>query len=59
MTDPINFRYQSFVAVSGNPSVKVPILDDVLSPHEQDFYPTTSLDENSFEFELQTDGNVY
>ena len=39
-----------FVAVSGNPGVKVPVVDDVLSSHEQEIYPTTSLDENSILF---------
>ena len=41
-----NFRYQPFVAVSGNLGGKVPIVDDVLPSHEQEIYPTTSLDEN-------------
>ena len=59
MTDLNNFRYQHFVAVSGNPGVKVPVLDNVLSSNEQEIYPTTSLDENGNEFEFQTDGNVY
>ena len=54
-----NFRYQSFVAVSGNLGGKVPIVDDVLSSHEQEIYPTTSLDENCIEFEFQTDRNYY
>ena len=36
----------SFVAVSGNLGRKVPVVDDVLSSHEQEFYPVTSLDEN-------------
>ena len=31
----------------------------MLSSHEQEIYPTTSLDENSIEFEFQTDRNVY
>ena len=39
--------------------MKVPIVDNVLSSHEQEIYPTTSLDENSIEFEFQTDRNVY
>ena len=47
MTDLNNFRYQSFVAVSGNPGVEVPVVDDVLSSHEQEIHPTTSFDENS------------
>ena len=59
MTDLNNFQYQPFVAVSGNPGVKVPVLDEVLSSHEQEIYPTTSLDENSIEFEFQTNRNVY
>ena len=54
-----NFRYQHFVAVSGNLGGKVPIVDDVLSSHEQEIYPTTSLDENCIEFKLQTDLKYY
>ena len=54
-----NFRYQPFVTVSGNLGGKVPVVDDVLSSHEQEIYPTTSLDENCIEFELQTDRNYY
>ena len=54
-----NFRYQPFVAVSGNLGGKVPVVDDVLSSHEQEIYPTTSLDENCIEFEFQTDRNYY
>ena len=34
-------------------------MDGVLSAHEHEIYPTTSLDENSIEFEFQTDRNVY
>ena len=54
-----NFRYQPFVAVSGNLGGKVPAVDGVLSSHEQEVYPTTSLDENCIEFEFQTDRNYY
>ena len=54
-----NFRYQPFVAVSGNPGGKVPVVDDVLSSQEQEIYPTISLDENCIEFEFQTDRNYY
>ena len=39
MTDLINFRYQHFGAVSGNPGVTVPVVDDVLSSLEQQIYP--------------------
>ena len=54
-----NFRYQTFVAVSGNFGRKVPVVDDVLSSHEQETYPTTSLDKKCIEFEIRTDGNYY
>ena len=54
-----NFRYQPSVAVCGNLGGKVPIVDDVLSSHEQEFYPNTSLDENCIEFQFQTDRNYY
>ena len=54
-----NFQYQRFVAVSGNLGGKVPVVDDVLSSHEQEIYPTTSLDENCIEFEFQTHRNYY
>ena len=53
------FRYQPFVAVSGNHAEKVPIGDDVLSSHEQENLPTTSFDENCIQFEFQTDRNYY
>ena len=59
MKDLKNFRYQHFVAVSGNTGVKVPVVENVLSSHEQEIYPTTSLDENTIEFAFQTDRNVY
>ena len=54
-----NFWYQPFVAVCGNLVGKVPVVDDVLSSHEHELYPTTSLDENCMEFEYQTDRNYY
>ena len=47
------------MAVSGSVGGKVPVVDDVLSSHEQQIHPTTSLDENSIEFEFQTDRNNY
>ena len=59
MTDQNNFRYQLSVAVSGNPGVKAPVVYNVLSSHEQEVHPTTSLDENSIEFDFQKDRNVY
>ena len=59
MTDQNNFRYQPFLAVSGNAGGKVPVVDDVLSSHELEIYPTISLEEISIEFEFQKDRNVY
>ena len=49
------FRYQAFVAVSETHGGKVPVVDDVLSSHEQEMYPTSSLDEKCLEFVFQTD----
>ena len=54
-----NFRYQPFVAVSGNLGGKDSVVDDVLSSHEQKIYPTTSIVEDCIEFEFQTDRNYY
>ena len=51
------FSVPTFVAVSGNLGGKVPVVDDVLSSHEQEIYPSTSIDENCIEFEFQTDRN--
>ena len=55
----ISFQYQPFVAISENLGEKVPVVDDVLSSHEQEIYPTTSPVENCIEFEFQTDRNFY
>ena len=52
-------RYQLFFAVSEKHGGKVLVVDYVLSSHEQEIYPTTSLDENSMDFEFQTDRNYY
>ena len=53
------FRYQAFVAVSGNLGGKVAVVEDVLSSHEQDIFPTTLFAENCIEFKFQTDRNYY
>ena len=45
--------------VSGNLGWKVPVVDDIMSSHEQRILPTNSLDENSIEFAYQTDWNSY
>ena len=54
-----NFRCQPFVAVSGNIGGKLSNVADVLSSHEQEIYPTTSLDENCIEFEFLTEPKNY
>ena len=54
-----NFGYQPFVAVARNLGRKVTVVGDVLSSHEQETYPATSLDEICIEFEIQTDLNYY
>ena len=46
------------MAVCGNHGGEVPVVDDVLSSHEQEIYPTSSYDENGIEFKVQTDRNV-
>ena len=45
--------------ISGSLEGKVPVVDDVLSSHEREIYPTTSLDENIIEVKLKTDRNYY
>ena len=54
-----NFRYQTYVAVSGSIAGKVPVVYDVLLFHEQEICPTTSIDERWLEFEIQVDRNCY
>ena len=55
----IIFRYQPFVALFWNPGLKVAVVDNVLSSHVHENYPTTSLDGNSIEFEFHIDRNVF
>ena len=47
------------MAVSGNLRGKVASVNDILSWHEQENCPTTSLDENCKRFEFQTDRSCY
>ena len=47
------------MAVSGNLGGKFPIVEDVLSSHEEEIRPTTLMDENCIEFEFQTDRNYH
>ena len=48
-----NFRNQPFVAVSGNPGVKVLVVDNVLSSHEQDFFPLLLLMKTALSFNFK------
>ena len=54
-----NLRCQPFVEISVNLGGKVTVVDDVLSFHEQEISPNTSLNENCILFEFQTDRNYY
>ena len=54
-----NFRYPPFLAVSWSLRGKFPVVEDVLSSHEQEIYPITSLDETCGELEFQSDRNLY
>ena len=47
------------MAVPGNLGGKVSVVDNALSSHEQEIYPTTSFYENCIECEYQTDRNYY
>ena len=47
------------MAVSGNLGGKVRVVDDDLLSHEQEIYPTASVDENCIELEFKTDRNFY
>ena len=47
------------MAVPGNLVGKIPVVDDVLSSHEQKINPSTSLDDNCIEFEFQMNRNYY
>ena len=54
-----SFRYQPFLAISGNRGRKLVAVEDVLLSHEQGTCRTTSLDENWNDSEFQTDWNYY
>ena len=54
-----NCRYQLSEAVSGSLGGKNSVVDEFWPSQEQEFHPTTSLDENCAVFETQTDHNCY
>ena len=45
--------------MSENPVVKIAVVDNVLSSHEQETYSVISVDWNSFQFQFKIDRNVY
>ena len=46
------FLYQTLTAFPESLGGKIPLVDDVLSSHEQDLYPTTSLNQNCTRVEI-------
>ena len=38
---------------------KLPVLEKKFSSYTQEVFPSTSVDESSFEFEFETDRNIY
>ena len=52
-----SFRNQTFVADSGKLGMKISVVDDVLSSHQQQICPTTLFYKNYIEFEFQADWN--
>ena len=48
-------RYQPFEPVSGNLEGIVPVVEDVLSTHEQQIYPNACIE---FEFRADRNNNV-
>ena len=55
-----HFRYGAFTNSSLEIFVKkVPVLETIMSSYTQEVFPSTSLDESSIEFEIETDRNLY
>ena len=53
-----HFRYGAFTNSSLEIFDKVPVLETIMS-YTQEVFPSTSPDESSIEFELETDRNLY
>ena len=58
-TNDSNFRYGHFTNSCLEIFDKIPVLEPIESSHVQEVYPSTSLDESSFEFEFETDRSIY
>ena len=54
-----HFRYGAFTNSSWEIFDKVPVLETIMSSYTQKIFPSTSLDESSIEFEIETDRNLY
>ena len=54
-----HFRYGASTNCSFEIFDKVPVLETIMSSYTQEVFPSTSLDESSFEFEFETDRNLY
>ena len=53
------FRYVAFTKSSLEIFDKVPVLETIMSSYTQEVFPSIFLDESSFEFEFETDRNLY
>ena len=54
-----HFRYRAFTDSSSEIFDKIPVLETIISSYIQEVFPSTSLDESSFEFEFETNRNLY
>ena len=54
-----HFWYGAFRNSSLETFDKVPVLETIMSSYTQGVFPSTSLDESSIEFEIETDRNIY
>ena len=54
-----HFRYEAFTNSSLEIFDKAPVLETIMSSYTQEVFPSTSLDESSFEIEFETDRNLY
>ena len=53
------FRHQPFLVAFVDLGWRVPVVDDALSSHDQENYPTTSIDENCIRSDFQADWIYY
>ena len=54
-----HFWYGAFTTTSLEIFHKVPVLETIISSYTQEVFPSTSLDESSIEFKIETDCNLY